>query len=130
MTAHEIPGATALVTGASRGFGRAIATALAKAGAQVVGVSRDRIRLEELGAELGPGFTPVVADAADPVSAGQLIDQYRPSVLVLNAGRARSRDRCSGTPGRRSPATGRSTSSRRSTGPARRCCCRSTPEAW
>src|SRR3984957_20528991 len=86
MTAHEISGASVLVTGASRGFGRAIATALAKAGAQVVGVSRDRVRLEQLTAELGQAFTPVVADAADPVSAGQLIDQYRPSVLVLNAG--------------------------------------------
>ena len=78
--------ATALVTGASRGFGRAIATALAKTGAHVVGVARDRARLQELEAELGPGFTPVVADAADPVSAGHLIDQWRPRVLVLNAG--------------------------------------------
>jgi NAD(P)-dependent dehydrogenase (short-subunit alcohol dehydrogenase family) len=86
MTAHEISGATALVTGASRGFGRAIATALAKEGAHVVGVSRDRTRLEELRAELGAGFAPVVANVADPVTAGQLIDQYRPSVLVLNAG--------------------------------------------
>ena len=86
MPAHEISGASVLVTGASRGFGRAIATAFAKAGAQVAGVARDRIRLDELRAELGPGFAPVVADAADPVSAGQLIDQYRPSVLVLNAG--------------------------------------------
>jgi NAD(P)-dependent dehydrogenase (short-subunit alcohol dehydrogenase family) len=86
MTEHEISGATALVTGASRGFGRAIAIALGKAGAHVVGVSRDRIKLEELRAELGQEFTPVVADAADPVSAGQLIDQWRPQVLVLNAG--------------------------------------------
>jgi NAD(P)-dependent dehydrogenase (short-subunit alcohol dehydrogenase family) len=86
MTANEISGASVLVTGASRGFGRAIATAFVKAGAQVVGVSRDRLRLEQLTAELGQAFTPVVGDAADPVSAGQLIDQYRPSVLVLNAG--------------------------------------------
>src|SRR6202789_976066 len=86
MTENQISGATALVTGASRGFGRAIATALAQAGANVVGVSRDRTRLEELRAELGPGFAPVVANVADPVSAGHLIDQYRPSVLVLNAG--------------------------------------------
>jgi NAD(P)-dependent dehydrogenase (short-subunit alcohol dehydrogenase family) len=86
MPAHEISGASVLVTGASRGFGRAIATAFAKAGAQVAGVARDRIRLDELRAELGPAFAPVVADAADPVSAGQLIDQYRPTVLVLNAG--------------------------------------------
>jgi NAD(P)-dependent dehydrogenase (short-subunit alcohol dehydrogenase family) len=86
MPAHEIAGATALVTGASRGFGRAIAIALAKAGADVVGVSRDRTRLEELRAELGGGFTPVIADATDPVSAGQLLDRYRPRTLVLNAG--------------------------------------------
>jgi NAD(P)-dependent dehydrogenase (short-subunit alcohol dehydrogenase family) len=86
MTENQISGATALVTGASRGFGRAIATALAKAGAQVVGVSRDRAKLAELQAELGPEFIPVAADAADPVNAGQLIDQWRPRVLVLNAG--------------------------------------------
>ena len=29
---------------------------------------------------------PVVADAADPVSAARLLDQFRPTVLVLNAG--------------------------------------------
>jgi NAD(P)-dependent dehydrogenase (short-subunit alcohol dehydrogenase family) len=86
MTEHQISGATALVTGASRGFGRAIAIALAKAGAQVVGVSRDRARLAELRAELGPEFIPVAADAADPVSAGQLVDRWRPRLLVLNAG--------------------------------------------
>jgi NAD(P)-dependent dehydrogenase (short-subunit alcohol dehydrogenase family) len=86
MTEHQISGATAVVTGASRGFGRAIAIALAKAGAQVVGVSRDRIKLAELRAEVGPEFIPVAADAADPVSAGQLIDRWRPRLLVLNAG--------------------------------------------
>jgi NAD(P)-dependent dehydrogenase (short-subunit alcohol dehydrogenase family) len=86
MTEHQISGATALVTGASRGFGRAIAIALAKAGAQVVGVSRDPVKLAELRAELGPEFIPVAADAADPVSAGQLIDRWRPRLLVLNAG--------------------------------------------
>jgi NAD(P)-dependent dehydrogenase (short-subunit alcohol dehydrogenase family) len=86
MTTRGISAGTAVVTGASRGFGRAIAVALAKAGADVVGVSRDATRLGELQAELGPGFTPVTADAADPVTAGHLIDRYRPNVLVLNAG--------------------------------------------
>ena len=86
MTTRELPAGTAVMTGASRGFGRAIATALAKAGAPVVGVSRDATRLSELQAELCPGFTPVATDAADPVTAGQLIDRYRPGVLVLNAG--------------------------------------------
>jgi NAD(P)-dependent dehydrogenase (short-subunit alcohol dehydrogenase family) len=86
MSGHEIAGATALVTGASRGFGRGIATALRQAGAQVVGVARAHGPLAELQAELGAAFTVVAADAADPVVAGQLIDTYRPSIVVLNAG--------------------------------------------
>jgi len=86
MPGNEIAGAAALVTGASRGFGSGIATALSKAGANVVGVARDRGPLEELRAQLGESFTAVSADAADPVVAGQLIDAYRPAILVLNAG--------------------------------------------
>ena len=86
MTSQELSGTTALVTGASRGFGRGIAVTLAKAGAQVVGVARDGARLEELREQLGGSFTPVVADAADPVAAGQLLDEHRPRTLVLNAG--------------------------------------------
>ena len=86
MPDTEITGTTALVTGASRGFGRGIAAALSQAGAQVVGVARDRAALDELRAELGGSFTAVAADAADPDVAGQLVDAYRPAVLVLNAG--------------------------------------------
>ena len=86
MPDNELAGVTALVTGASRGFGRGIATALSEAGAQVVGVARDRGALDELRAALGESFTPVPADAADPMVAGALIDKYRPGVLVLNAG--------------------------------------------
>jgi NAD(P)-dependent dehydrogenase (short-subunit alcohol dehydrogenase family) len=86
MSGNEIAGATALVTGASRGFGRGIATALSGAGARVIGVARDRGALEELRAELGESFTGVPADVADPMVAGALIDAYHPGVLVLNAG--------------------------------------------
>lgn len=86
MPDREIAQATALVTGASRGFGRGIATALVAAGARVVGVARNRGALDELRGELGESFTPVPADAADPVAAGALIDKYHPGVLVLNAG--------------------------------------------
>ena len=88
MPEPQITDATALVTGASRGFGRGIAVALSKQGADVVGVARDRARLEELRAQLGDTFTPVAADAADPVAAGQLLDQHGPRALVLNAGAA------------------------------------------
>ncbi|GAB3568709.1 SDR family oxidoreductase [Amycolatopsis endophytica] len=82
----DLTGTTALVTGASRGFGRGIAAALAEAGAHVVGVARDRDRLAALRDLLGDAFTPVVADAADPTIAGQLLDTHRPRTLVLNAG--------------------------------------------
>jgi len=77
---------TALVTGASQGFGRGIAIALAQAGTHVVGVARDAGRLADLHGQLGDALTPVTADAADPVVAGELIDTYHPRVLVLNAG--------------------------------------------
>jgi NAD(P)-dependent dehydrogenase (short-subunit alcohol dehydrogenase family) len=86
MAGTEITGATALVTGASRGFGRAIAQALSAAGARVVGVARDRDALAGLRAELGDSFTPVVSDVTDPNAVGHLIDAHRPRILVLNAG--------------------------------------------
>jgi NAD(P)-dependent dehydrogenase (short-subunit alcohol dehydrogenase family) len=88
MPSTDLSGTTALVTGASRGFGRAIAAALSQSGARVVGVARDRALLAELRAQLGDTFTPVSADATDPVVAGQLIDAFRPRTLVLNAGAA------------------------------------------
>ena len=70
----DLTGSTAIVTGASRGFGRGIADALAAAGAHVVGVARS-------------GGT-VSADAADPDTAGRLIDEYQPRTVVLCAGAA------------------------------------------
>jgi NAD(P)-dependent dehydrogenase (short-subunit alcohol dehydrogenase family) len=86
LTTQQLSGTTAIVTGASRGFGRGAAAALAQAGAHVVGVARDAGALEEVREQLGAAFMPVAADAADPVVAGQLIDEYRPRALVLNAG--------------------------------------------
>jgi NAD(P)-dependent dehydrogenase (short-subunit alcohol dehydrogenase family) len=86
MTTQQLPAATAIVTGASRGFGRGVAAALTQAGVHVVGVARDASALEDVRQQLGVTFTPVTADAADPVVAGELIDRYRPRALVLNAG--------------------------------------------
>jgi NAD(P)-dependent dehydrogenase (short-subunit alcohol dehydrogenase family) len=88
MPTQDISGTTALVTGASRGFGRAIAASLSEAGARVVGVARSKPALDTLHAQLGGTFIPVAGDAADPVLAGQLIDAYRPRTLVLVAGAA------------------------------------------
>jgi NAD(P)-dependent dehydrogenase (short-subunit alcohol dehydrogenase family) len=69
----DLAGSTAIVTGASRGFGRGIADALTAAGARVIGVARS-------------GAT-VSADAADPATAGRLIDEHQPRTVVLCAGR-------------------------------------------
>lgn len=71
---NPLADSTAIVTGASRGFGRGIAAALTSAGARVVGVART-----------GDG---VIADAADPATATRLIDEYQPRTLVLCAGAA------------------------------------------
>lgn len=84
--ADALAGTTAIVTGASRGFGRAITAALSAAGAYVVGVARSRAELDELRDEFGDTFTPVTADAADPEAAARLIDEHRPHTLVLCAG--------------------------------------------
>jgi NAD(P)-dependent dehydrogenase (short-subunit alcohol dehydrogenase family) len=86
--ADGLVGSSAIVTGASRGFGRAIARALTAAGAEVVGVARTREQLDELRDDLGDAFTPVAADAADPTTASRLLDAYRPRTLVLCAGAA------------------------------------------
>jgi NAD(P)-dependent dehydrogenase (short-subunit alcohol dehydrogenase family) len=84
----NLAGTTAIVTGASRGFGRGVAAALADAGARVVGVARTGAHLDEVRDQLGDRFVPVTADAADPSTACRLIDEYRPRTLVLCAGAA------------------------------------------
>jgi NAD(P)-dependent dehydrogenase (short-subunit alcohol dehydrogenase family) len=77
---------TAVVTGASRGFGRAIAAALVVAGTNVVGIARDEQELRAVRDELGERFTPVAADATDEALAQDVIRKHRPGLLVLNAG--------------------------------------------
>jgi NAD(P)-dependent dehydrogenase (short-subunit alcohol dehydrogenase family) len=77
---------TAVVTGASRGFGRAIAAALVAAGTDVIGIARDEWALNAVRDELGDRFTPVAADATDDTLAQHVIREHRPDLLVLNAG--------------------------------------------
>ena len=83
---ESLAGTTAIVTGVSRGFGRAIAAAFTAAGAQVVGVARGGTQLDELRDELGETFISVAADAADPEVAERLLNEHRPHTLVLCAG--------------------------------------------
>ena len=80
------PSQTAVVTGASRGFGRAIAAELVAAGTNVVGVARGENDLRAVRYLLGDRFTPVTGDATDETLAAKLIAEHRPNLLVLNAG--------------------------------------------
>jgi NAD(P)-dependent dehydrogenase (short-subunit alcohol dehydrogenase family) len=76
---------TTLVVGASRGLGRGIASAFARAGAPVVAVARSGPALAEL-ATTSANIRTEIADAADATVAWSLLDRYEPEVLILVAG--------------------------------------------
>lgn len=94
----KLEGRAALVTGGSRGIGRAIATALAAEGAAVAVNYRSAAgEAEEVVAEItgsGGKAVAVAGDVADPEQAQQVVDQAIAGlgdlhVLVNNAGIAR-----------------------------------------
>ena len=80
----------AVVTGASRGIGRAVAVRLAGDGLRVVAVGRDRAALDET-SDVHPGIEPLVCDVTDEAAVGERIGGLdRVDVLVNNAGVASS----------------------------------------
>jgi NAD(P)-dependent dehydrogenase (short-subunit alcohol dehydrogenase family) len=95
MVALPLAGRHALVTGAGRGIGAAIAARLAAEGAKVTLVSRTRSQLEATAARLGAAAQCVCADIADPQSVvgafEQAVRSFGPvDILVNNAGQAQS----------------------------------------
>ena len=90
----SLKGKVAVVTGASRGFGRAIALGLAESGADVVLAARTMSALEELAREiegLGRRALPVQADMGDAAAIDRLatatIETFgKVDILVNNAG--------------------------------------------
>ena len=89
MSFASLDGKIALVTGGSRGIGKAIALELGRAGAEVVvGYRTGREEAEAVAAEIGG--RAVEADVADPASAQALVEAAGDvDVLVNNAGLTR-----------------------------------------
>ena len=91
----NLEGKTAIVTGSSRGIGRAIAARLASEGAQVVLCARSADTLKQAVQEIGTGHTASIAlDLREPEACQQLVDFAVKTfggihILVNNAGATR-----------------------------------------
>ncbi|MFC7297004.1 3-oxoacyl-ACP reductase FabG [Herminiimonas aquatilis] len=92
MTTVDLTGQVALVTGASRGIGRAIAVSLAKQGAKVIGTATSEAGAAAISEYLAEGGKGVVLDVNDAARAVALIDEIQKesgaavTILVNNAG--------------------------------------------
>ncbi len=87
----ELSGKTALVTGASQGLGRVIATELAAAGCRVlVNCARHRENAEKVVAaihEQGGAAEVAVADVSNETAVRQLFEQVAPVDILINNAR-------------------------------------------
>jgi NAD(P)-dependent dehydrogenase (short-subunit alcohol dehydrogenase family) len=81
---------TAVVTGASRGIGRAVAKAFVREGYQVWALARSAEALEGLRSEAGEAIRPLAVDVTDEsavlAACKAVLAEGAPGVLVNNAG--------------------------------------------
>ena len=87
----NLTGRIALVTGATRGIGQAIARSLADAGARVIGTATSESGAASIATDLGDQGAGRVLDVADEASIAQLIEGIEREfgavgILVNNAG--------------------------------------------
>lgn len=87
-----------LVTGASAGFGEAIARLFVSKGYRVIGAARRKDKLRDLAHELGESFYPLQMDVSDKNSVDKALallpkDWSKISLLVNNAGLALGLDK-------------------------------------
>ena len=87
----DLNGKAAIVTGAGRGLGRAMARGLAVAGAQVALVELDKDVLNEAVAEIGGDTVGIAADVSKPTEGLRIVEETRKvfggiHILVNNAG--------------------------------------------
>ncbi|MFI7100698.1 2,3-dihydro-2,3-dihydroxybenzoate dehydrogenase [Streptomyces sp. NPDC050161] len=85
MRETELSGRTALVTGASRGIGQAVARLLADQGARVVAVDRDLAGIAALETAYGPErITARAVDITDRTAVNALVDEAEQTVGALD----------------------------------------------
>lgn len=80
---YSLTGRTALITGASRGLGEAIARRLAAGGAKLVLSARAGAELEKIAAEL-PGSRPIAADLSNPSDVERFLESCPDVEIVVN----------------------------------------------